>query len=85
MTVTTVIPALNEEGNVGRLIHETFRVVPREMLNAVIVVDGRSSDHTGDEIMFGQFFGLFVYARNIYLIWLHKRLQNRNAALSVAE
>jgi dolichol-phosphate mannosyltransferase len=47
MTVTVVIPAFNEEGNVGRLIHEAFRVVPREML---IVVDDGSSDHTGDEI-----------------------------------
>jgi len=50
MTVTVVIPAFNEEGNVGRLIHETFRVVPREILSAMIVVDDGSSDHTGDEI-----------------------------------
>jgi hypothetical protein len=35
MTVTVVIPTFNEDTNVGRLIHETFRVVPREMLNAV--------------------------------------------------
>jgi dolichol-phosphate mannosyltransferase len=49
MTVTVVIPALNEEGNVGRLIHETFRVVPRE-ISEVIIVDDGSSDNTGDEI-----------------------------------
>ena len=34
MTVTVVIPTLNEDGNVGRLIHETFRVVPRYMTDA---------------------------------------------------
>ena len=36
-------------------------------------------------IMIGQFFGLFIYARNIYLIWLNKRLASRIAALSAAE
>jgi dolichol-phosphate mannosyltransferase len=50
MTVTVVIPAFNEEGDVGRLIHETFRVAPREILSAMIVVDDGGSDHTGDEI-----------------------------------
>jgi len=50
MTVTVVIPALNEEGNVGRLIHETFRILPREILGEMIVIDDGSSDNTGDEI-----------------------------------
>ena len=50
MTVTVVIPALNEEGNVGRLIHETFRVLPRDILSEMIVIDDGSSDRTGDEI-----------------------------------
>ncbi len=50
MTVTVVIPALNEEGNVGRLIHETFRVVPQEILGEMIVIDDGSCDNTGDEI-----------------------------------
>jgi len=36
-------------------------------------------------IMLGQFFGLFIYARNVYLIRMHKRLQNRIAGLSMAE
>ena len=36
-------------------------------------------------IMLGQLFGLFIYARNIYLIWLHKRLTSRIVALSAAE
>ena len=44
MTVTVVIPALNEEGNVGRLIHETFRVLPRDILCEMIVIDDGSSD-----------------------------------------
>ena len=50
MTLTVVIPALNEEGNVGRLIHETFRVLPQDILREMIVIDDGSSDHTGDEI-----------------------------------
>ena len=36
-------------------------------------------------IMLGQLFGLFIYARNIYLICLHKRLANRTVALSAAK
>ena len=50
MTVTVVIPALNEEGNVGRLIDETFRVLPPYTLSEMIVIDDGSSDRTGDEI-----------------------------------
>jgi lipid-A-disaccharide synthase-like uncharacterized protein len=40
---------------------------------------------TDPVIMLGQFLGLFIYARNIYLIWLHKRLASRIVALSAAE
>jgi dolichol-phosphate mannosyltransferase len=50
MTVAVVIPALNEQGNIGRLVRETFRVVPREILGEVIIVDDGSSDGTGDEV-----------------------------------
>jgi dolichol-phosphate mannosyltransferase len=50
MTVTVVIPALNEAGNVGRLIDETFRVLPQNILSEMIVIDDGSSDRTGDEI-----------------------------------
>jgi dolichol-phosphate mannosyltransferase len=50
MTVAVVIPALNEEGNIGRLVQETFRVIPPEILSEVIVIDDGSSDGTGDEI-----------------------------------
>ena len=50
MTVTVVIPALNEEGNIGRLIEETFQAIPRDVLCEVIVIDDGSSDGTGAEI-----------------------------------
>lgn len=50
MHVTVVIPALNEAGNIGRLIEETFREVPAEMLAEVVVVDDCSEDSTGAEV-----------------------------------
>jgi dolichol-phosphate mannosyltransferase len=50
MTVAVVIPALNEEGNIGRLIEETFQAIPPETLQEVIVIDDGSSDGTGAEI-----------------------------------
>ncbi len=50
MRVTVVIPALNEAGNIGRLVEETYAVVPEAMLGEVIVVDDCSDDTTGAEI-----------------------------------
>ncbi len=50
MKITVVIPALNEEGNIGRLVAETFRVVPEHMLSAIVVVDDGSSDGTWAEL-----------------------------------
>ncbi|SRR5579883_2838669 len=50
MTVAVVIPALNEEGNIGRLVDETFRAIPPELLGEVIVIDDGSSDGTGREV-----------------------------------
>jgi dolichol-phosphate mannosyltransferase len=50
MTVAVVIPALNEEGNIGRLVEETFNAIPSEALMEVIVIDDASSDGTGGEI-----------------------------------
>jgi dolichol-phosphate mannosyltransferase len=50
MRVTVVIPALNEAGNIGRLVTETYEVVPAEILGEVIVVDDGSDDGTPDEI-----------------------------------
>ena len=50
MRVSVVIPALNEAGNIGRLVEETYRVVPPHLLGEVIVVDDASTDATPDEI-----------------------------------
>ncbi|MGD9803783.1 MAG: glycosyltransferase family 2 protein [Hyphomicrobiaceae bacterium] len=50
MRVTVVIPALNEAGNIGRLVEETYAKVPAEMLGEVIVVDDCSEDLTGTEV-----------------------------------
>jgi len=50
MRVSIVIPAYNEEGNIGRLVEETFHIVPDGMLSEIIVVDDCSSDATGDEV-----------------------------------
>lgn len=50
MRVTVVIPALNEAGNIGRLVEETYARVPAEMLAEVIVVDDCSDDTTGAEV-----------------------------------
>lgn len=50
MRITVVIPALNEAGNIGRLIAETYEHVPADMLAEVIVVDDASTDSTGEEI-----------------------------------
>lgn len=48
--VSVIIPALNEAGNIGGLIEETFAHVPSTMLHEVIVIDDGSSDATGAEI-----------------------------------
>lgn len=50
MKITVVIPALNEEGNIGRLVEETFAVMPDGDLAAVIVVDDASADGTAAEL-----------------------------------
>lgn len=50
MRLSVVIPALNEAGNIGRLVEETYAHVPADLLGEVIVVDDASTDATGDEI-----------------------------------
>jgi dolichol-phosphate mannosyltransferase len=50
MRVTVVIPALNEAGNIGRLVAETYEHVPASILAEVIVVDDGSEDATPAEI-----------------------------------
>lgn len=48
--MTVVIPALNEAGNIGRLVEETVAALPSGMLAEIIVVDDASTDSTGDEV-----------------------------------
>lgn len=50
MRISVVIPALNEAGNIGKLVAETYAHVPADMLAEVIVVDDGSDDATPDDI-----------------------------------
>ncbi len=50
MRVTVVIPALNEAGNIGRLVEETYASLPAQYLAELIVVDDASEDATGLEV-----------------------------------
>ena len=50
MHVSVVIPALNEAGNIGRLVKETYAVMPADVLAEVIVVDDCSEDATPKEV-----------------------------------
>ncbi|MGD9784402.1 MAG: glycosyltransferase family 2 protein [Hyphomicrobiaceae bacterium] len=51
MRISVIIPALNEAGNIGQLVAETYAHVPPDMLAEVIVVDDASTDTTGEEIV----------------------------------
>jgi dolichol-phosphate mannosyltransferase len=50
MRISVVIPAFNEEGNIGPLIEETFAKVPEGSLGEVLAVDDASDDGTAAEI-----------------------------------
>lgn len=50
MQISVVIPAFNEEGNIGRLVEETFAAVSDGVLGEVVVIDDASDDQTGAEI-----------------------------------
>ncbi|MEJ2117664.1 MAG: glycosyltransferase family 2 protein, partial [Alphaproteobacteria bacterium] len=50
MSISVVIPALNEAGNIGRLVEETYAAIPPERLVEVIVVDDHSPDATSDVV-----------------------------------
>jgi dolichol-phosphate mannosyltransferase len=49
-TLAVVIPAFNEEGNIGDLIRETAACVPAAMLREIVVVDDASDDATPAEV-----------------------------------
>ncbi len=51
MRISVVIPALNEAGNIGRLVAETYAKVPHDVLAEVIVIDDASEDGTGSEVI----------------------------------
>ena len=75
MRLSVVIPAFNEEGNIGRLIEETFAAVPEQVLGEVIAVDDGSDDGTSDEIK-----GLFpIYPSLRYI--RHGQRAGQSAAL----
>ena len=45
MKVSVIFPTRNEEGCIGRVLRE----VPRQVVDEIIVIDGRSTDHTAEE------------------------------------
>jgi len=51
MKISLVIPACNEEGNIGRLVEECFMAIPAAALGELIVVDDCSSDGTAQEVI----------------------------------
>lgn len=51
MQLSVVIPALNEAGNIGRLVQETLASVPADMLGEIIVVNDASTDATVAEVL----------------------------------
>ena len=48
--ISLIIPAFNEEGNIGRLVEESFKVIPANILGEIIVVDDCSNDNSQLEI-----------------------------------
>jgi len=77
MRISVVIPALNEAGNVGRLVEETFAAIPGDNLAEVIVVDDASEDATGEEVK-----GLVESGRYPGLRYLrHGRRAGQSAAM----
>lgn len=50
MRISVVLPAMNEAGNIGRLVEETYEVLSGDLLAEVIVVDDGSDDATPVEV-----------------------------------
>ncbi len=51
MQISIVIPAFNEEGNIGPLLTETIDAIPNEMLGEIIVADDCSTDQTRQVVL----------------------------------
>jgi len=51
MHISIVIPAFNEEGNIGPLVTETIGVIPDDMLGEIIVADDCSTDTTREVVL----------------------------------
>jgi dolichol-phosphate mannosyltransferase len=51
MQISVVIPAYNEEGNIGPLVTETIEVIPVDMLGEIVVADDCSTDTTRDVVL----------------------------------
>lgn len=50
MKLSIIIPAMNEAGNLGRLIDESYQCVSPDVLGELIAVDDASTDTTPDEV-----------------------------------
>ena len=46
MKVSLIIPTMNEEGAIGRLLAE----IPKKIIHEIIVIDGHSTDNTEKEV-----------------------------------
>lgn len=51
MKISIVIPAFNEEGNIGPLLSETIDAIPPDVLGEIIVADDCSTDGTPQVVM----------------------------------
>ena len=51
MQISVVIPAFDEEGNIGPLVTETLDAIPPDMLGEIIVADDCSTDGTRDVVL----------------------------------
>lgn len=51
LTVSVVVPALNEEGRIGKVVRSIQKELIQEvpLIDELVVIDGDSSDHTRDE------------------------------------